>query len=860
MEATDEPQEPHQPVPSAYADADGRSIMMRRTLLVSLIAGVASVSAAQTVSIPVVHPELWPVAHSPVAKDWAMEAQISALLARMSIEEKVGQTLQPEMKSITPADVVAYHIGSIENGGGSVPNGDKHASVADWLSKIDGYWKASVDPANAGVRVPLMWASDAVHGHNNVYRATLFPHNIGLGAARDPDLIRRIGVATAQEVRVLGMDWSFAPTLAVAQDDRWGRTYESYSEQPSVVAAYATAMVEGLQGTGSDFLNNDHVISTAKHFLGDGGTDGGRDQGDNLASEAELRDIHGAGYPAAINGGVQAVMASFSSWRGVKMHANKALLTGVLKDRMGFDGLVIGDWNAHGQVPGCTKGDCAAAFNAGVDIFNVPEDWKALYANMVREVKDGTIPRARLDDAVRRVLRVKMRAHVFEEGLPSSRPHAGDPTLLGAPAHRAVAREAVAKSLVLLKNDTRLLPIDPRGRRILVAGAGADSIGKQTGGWTLSWQGADNTNADFPGATSIWSGIKAAVEAGGGVPILSPDGSFTGPRPDAAIVVFGEDPYAEFQGDQADVALHTENAESLALLTRLRAAGVPTAAVLISGRPLYVNPQINAAKAFVAAWLPGSEGEGVADVLIAKPGGAPAKDFQGRLSFSWPKRPDQTPLNLGQPSYDPQFAFGYGLSYARPGEVGRLVEAKLVPKPAPRGVFLKNGTGANGFSLTIGDAHAPNIAAVGGRVATYGGEALTLQRIDRRRQEDAWAARWSGAESAWIDLRSATPVDLSRESNGAMVVQLDVKVTRPPAGPVTLALGQTAASALPIAKLLASPGEAWRSVRVPLRCFAAAGANLSSVTSLRLQTSAKFGLDVSDISLVETRGGDQCPD
>jgi beta-glucosidase len=820
----------------------------------ALLLAAAPAALLAQATPPAVHPALWPVAHSPVRRDPAIEARITAMLARMSIEEKVGQTLQPEMKSILPADVIAYHIGSIENGGGSVPGGDKHASVSDWLKLIDGYWSASVDPSNKGVRIPLMWASDAVHGHNNVYRATLFPHNIGLGAARDPALIRRIGAATAEEVRVLGMDWSFAPTLAVVQDDRWGRTYESYSEEPGVVADYATAMVEGLQGTGAAFLNRDHVISTAKHFLGDGGTDGGRDQGDNLASEAVLRDVHGAGYPAAIRGGVQAVMASFSSWHGVKLHASHDLLTGVLKDRMGFDGLVIGDWNAHGQVPGCTVSDCAVAFNAGVDVFNVPQDWRTLYGNMVREVKNGTISTARLDDAVRRVLRVKLRAGVFDEGRPSTRPHAGDAALLGAPVHRAVAREAVAESLVLLKNDAHVLPIDPRGHRILVAGAGADDIAKQSGGWTLSWQGNDNTNVDFPGATSIWGGIEAAVAAGGGTAVLSADGSYTGARPDAAIVVFGENPYAEFQGDQADVALHAENAESLALLRRLRAGGVPTAAVLISGRPLYLNPQINAADAFVAAWLPGSEGEGVADVLIAGPGGKPARDFRGTLSFSWPRRPDQTPLNKGEPGYDPQFAFGYGLSYAYPARVGVLPEAKGAIDTAPRGVWLQNGTGGNGFALGIGDAQAPSIAAVGTRVATYGKEALTLRRIDRRRQEDAWSAHWTGAEPAWIALTRAGPLDVSREANGAMVLQMEVRVSQDPTAPVTLAINDTA---LPIEGALAGPTGQWRSVRVPLRCFA--GADLTRVSRIRIATAGALDLDLSDVSLQETNAGDRCP-
>ena len=826
--------------------------MLKTAILTLALAGL--IAAPAGAADPVVHPAIWPQAHSPVRQDPAMEARIDAMLARMSVEEKVGQTLQPEMKSITPEDVRRYHIGSVENGGGSVPGGNKHASAADWLRMIDGYYDASVDPANGGVRIPMMWASDAVHGHNNVYGATLFPHNIGLGAARDPELVRRIGAATAQEVRVLGMDWSFAPTLAVVRDDRWGRTYESYSEDPRIVAAYATAMVRGLQGEGASFLDQDHVISTAKHFLGDGGTDGGRDQGDNLASEETLRDIHGAGYPAAVNGGVQAVMASFSSWRGVKMHANRGLMTDVLKDRIGFDGLIIGDWNAHGQVPGCTKGDCAAAFNAGIDVFNVPEDWKALYASMVREVKDGTIPMTRLDDAVRRVLRVKLRAGVFDQPRPSARVHAGDAALLGAPAHRAVAREAVAKSLVLLKNDGGVLPLDPR-KRILVAGDGADSLMKQTGGWTLSWQGNDNTNADFPGATSIWSGIAAAVKAGGGTAALSPDGGYE-TRPDAAVVVFGENPYAEFQGDQADVALHAGAQQSLALLKQLKAAGIPTVAVLISGRPLYLNPQINAADAFVAAWLPGSEGAGIADVLIAGPDGKPRHDFTGRLSFSWPRRPDQTPLNVGDKNYDPQFAYGYGLTYAKPRRVGVLPEAKVVAAGGERGVFFKDGAAANGFALSIGDAQAPAIAAVAARVATYGSEGLVLRKVDRRRQEDAWSATWSGQETAWVSLGRAMPLDLSREANGAMALTLDLRIDTPPAGPVSLGLGGDKPVALPINAALAGPVGAWRTLRVPLRCF---GSAVEGVKTLRLQTASALAITVSDVALSEARAEDACP-
>ena len=390
----------------------------------------------------VVHPKLWAESKSPIGLDTKIETHIDDLLKQMTVEEKVGQVIQPEWKSISPAEVAQYHIGSIENGGGAVPGGNKHSSVQDWVNLIEPYYDASVDQVRNRVSIPLIWASDAVHGHNNVYGATLFPHNVGLGAAHDPDLIRRIGEVTAAEVRSTGMDWSFAPTIAVARDDRWGRTYESYSEDPKIVAQYAAAMVAGLEGSGSTFLDKDHVVSTAKHFLGDGSTEGGRDQGDSLVSEADLIRLHAVGYVQAIDAGTQSIMASYNSWHGVKMHDNKALMTDVLKGQMGFEGFIMGDWNAHGQIPGCTNADCAQAFNAGLDIFNAPQDWKALYANLVREVNDGTIPTARLDDAVRRILRVKMRMGVFDEPAPNKRPETYQPNARSS-GRRAAGRPRI---------------------------------------------------------------------------------------------------------------------------------------------------------------------------------------------------------------------------------------------------------------------------------------------------------------------------------------------------------------------------------------------------------------------------------
>src|SRR5580700_4119003 len=665
---------------------------------------------------PLVHPKRWPESKSPIGLNPKIEKRIDILLNQMTVEEKIGQVIQPEWKAISPDEVAQYHIGSIEAGGGSAPGGNKHATVHEWVSSIEPYYDASVDPARNRVIIPLIWAADAVHGHNNVYGATLFPHNIGLGATHDAALIRRIGEATAAEVRSTGMDWSFAPTIAVARDDRWGRTYESYSEDPKIVAQYAAAMVMGLEGSGSTFLDKDHVISTAKHFLGDGSTDGGRDQGDSLVSEADLIRLHAAGYTQAIDAGTQSIMASYNSWHGVKMHANKVLMTDVLKGQMGFDGFVIGDWNAHGQIPGCTKADCAQAFNAGVDIFNAPQDWKALYANLVREVNDGTIPKARLDDAVRRILRVKIRVGVFDEPSPNKRPNTYLP--IGTSLLRAVARQAVRESLVLLKNDG-VLPIKPNAT-VLIAGGGADNIAMQAGGWTLSWQGADNGPNDFPGATSIYQGLKAEIDAAGGRALFSPDGT-SAQKADVAIVVFGETPYAEFEGDQSDVALHHDNVESLELIKKLKAQGIPVVAVMLSGRPLYINPQINAANAFVEAWLPGSEGEGVADVLTGK------YDFTGKLSFSWPKRPDQTPLNVGDATYDPQFAYGFGLRYASPSHTTTLPEVAETTRYGERNVYYTKGTAWNGYKLSIGDLSTPHVNHVGSRTILSGSAGLMLE-------------------------------------------------------------------------------------------------------------------------------------
>lgn len=780
----------------------------------------------------VANPAIWPHVAARPGRDPGIEKRADALLKGMSVEDKVGQIIQVDIGSIKPADVLTYKFGSILNGGNSGPYDDEYASPAKWLELADEYYDASMTRRDGRPKIPIIWGTDSVHGNNNIVGATLFPHNIGLGAARDRDLIRKIGEVTALETAAAGLDWTFAPTLAVVQDDRWGRTYESYGEEPQIAAHYAGAMIEGVQGKvgTKDFLAPDHLIATTKHFLGDGGT-GGRDQGDTRVSEEILRDVHLGGYPAAIEAGTQSVMASFSSWNGEKMSGNRSLLTGVLKDQMGFDGFVVGDWNSHGQVKGCTNEDCPQAINAGLDMFMYSgPGWKQLYDNTLREAKDGTIPMARLDDAVRRILRVKLRAGTFDRGRPSSRAAAGRFDLISSPTHKAIARQAVRESLVLLKNEG-VLPLKP-GASILVAGAAADSISQQAGGWSITWQGADLPNSAFPNATSIWKGIEKTVRAGGGTATYAPDGNFTA-KPDAAIVVFGETPYAEFKGDIPNLEYSPGDKPDLAMLKRLKAAGIPVVVVFLSGRPLWVNAEMNASDAFVAAFLPGSEGGGVADVLFGKADGTVDHDFRGKLGFSWPKRPDQYVLNRGDPGYDPLFPFGYGLSYAAPGRVGVLDETRPAGMAqATPGVFYGQGKVPPGWSIDT--------------------ELVRQSGIDRRAQEDARLFIWTGPTAGRVAITAPRPVDLSRESNGEISLIVDYRIDRKPAGPVMLGMesgGKIATVSLDKALAGTAPGT-WARLAIPLQCFANRGADMRSIGAPFLLSSGQgLSVAISDVRL-----------
>jgi beta-glucosidase len=647
-------------------------------------------------------------------------------------------------------------------------------------------------------------------------------------------------------VAATGIDWLFAPTVAVARDDRWGRSYESYSEDPAIVRSLGAALVRGIQGEPATLPKT--RIATAKHYLGDGGTDAGKDQGNNSLSEAELVRLHAQGYFSTIEAGVQTVMASFNSWQGQKMHGSQYLLTDVLKTRLGFDGIVVGDWNGHGQLPGCSNQHCAAAFNAGVDILMVPEDWKALYQNTIADIESGAIPQARLDDAVRRILRVKFRAGLFQQD-PSRQAYKGQQQWIGHPNHQALAAQAVRESLVLLKNNGRLLPLAPK-QRLLVAGDGADNIGKQSGGWTVTWQGTGTQNSDFPQGSSILTGIRRQVEAGGGSVTYSADGSFNpAQKPDLAIVVIGENPYAEFDGDITTLDYQSGSNADEQLLRRLKAAGIQVVTVFLSGRPLWVNPELNLSDAFVAAWLPGSAGQAVAEVLFQTPNGKVQYDFKGKLPFSWPKQADQSPLNSGDTIYQPLFALGYGLSYssqdATQDIAADLPEQVAQQAKATTQRSLLERRPAAGLTLQLQDQQGT--VAVSGNKAASPSQQLQLQAVNWQKQEDALQLQWQGDAS--LVLHSTEALDIS--AYGQLV--FDLKWQTAPQAPLRLGMscGSGCGGTVNLNPLLTQKAAGqWHKLVIDLQCLANAGVALNHLYQpFLLQSSGNTALTLSNIRL-----------
>lgn len=808
-----------------------------------------------------VDPSIWPKVESPVGLDAAMEARITDIMSKMTLRHKVGQIIQADIGSITPEDLKTYPLGSILNGGNSAPNGDNRSKASAWVKLADEFYEASKQAYGEGVPfIPMIWGTDAVHGHNNIPGATVFPHNIGLGATRNPSLMKKIGAITAQEIRAGGQEWTFAPTIAVVRDDRWGRTYEGYSENPEVTVSYAGELIKGIQGEpgSKGWLQGSKVIATAKHFIGDGGTNQGRDQGNSLDTEENLRDIHGEAYAVALAAGAQSVMISFSSWQGKKLTGHNGLITDVLKGRMGFDGFVVGDWNAHGQLDGCTNENCPAALHAGLDMYMAPDSWRGLFDNTLTQAQSGVIDIARLDDAVRRILRVKIRSGLLVAGKPSSREGVGNYDLLQDPASKSVARQAVRESLVLIKNNG-VLPLSPNAT-VLMAGDGADNIGKQSGGWTLSWQGTGNENTHFPGGSSIYDGVKRHVSSAKGKVILADaDGNYIG-KPDVAMVVFGEEPYAEFRGDINHLGYKPGDDTDLALLKKYKAVGIPVVAVFLSGRPLWMNREINASDAFVAAWLPGSEGGYAADVLFTDSAGKPAYDFKGKLPYSWPRTAIQTPLNYDDETYDPLFAYGYGLNYAAPSTFAELPEDPGVELASENiSEFFKAGSSVFPWEMVIGDAGGKKTVRTASATSPNGG--IEIVSADDGVQENIRRLTFSGQGKSRFEIRG-TPIDLSRQNTGDMAIYLRLRPETSTGGAkvnMSLSCTEKCSSEQPLGAYLANlPVGEWSEVSVKLSCFGESTGMEYIRAPFVIESEDALSLSLSDVRLVPNTGEAIC--
>lgn len=588
----------------------------------------------------------------------SIDERVADLLGRMTLDEKIGQMTLIEKDSISPELVTDFKIGAILSGGGGAPNGDD--SAAGWLEMVTSYQQAALDTR---LGIPLLYGIDSVHGHSNLNGATIFPHNVGLGATRNAELVEEIGRITALETLATGIHWNYSPVLAVPQDIRWGRAYEGYSENTELVTLLGNALLVGMQG--EDLSDPTTLLGTPKHWVADGGAEWGTsttgnyiiDRGDvTKIDEAALRRIHIAPYITAIENGAMSVMISYSSWQGTKMHAEAYLINEVLKAELGFDGFIVSDWEAIDEIEGDYYSDVVTSINAGIDMNMVPSDYRGFTSALKDAVENGDVSAERIDNAVRQILKVKFMLGLFEQ--PTN-----DDSLLsqiGIPEHREVARQAVRESLVLLKNADDALPLSKEASRIFIAGQHADDTGLQSGGWTVEWQGF---SGDLIGGTSILAGIEAATDA---EVVHDRFGKFeqTESNADIGIVVMGERPYAEGQGDQADLVINTT------MIERMRERADKVIVILVTGRPLVITDALPLADAWVVAWLPGSEGAGVADVLFGD------YNFSGKLAYSWPRSMAQLPFdfdNLPTEGCDaPLFPFGYGLSYEDDGAVTPL--------------------------------------------------------------------------------------------------------------------------------------------------------------------------------------------
>lgn len=646
-----------------------RNLFFIKIFIVILAVTLASSSCRQIDNKPGVLPsstldELspispWKEAQTPSTAGSTAEF-VESLLQKMTLEEKIGQMTQVVNNSIKPGDIKKYFIGSVFSGGGGYPTPN---TARSWAEMTNGFQEEAL---RTRLSIPIIYGVDAVHGHAALKGATVFPHEIALGASRDESLVYQIGQATAEEMLATGVTWNFAPVVAVPQDIRWGRTYESYSEDPALVGELAAAYMGGLQALPDSTTpaenQNIFVLATPKHFLGDGGTRFGSstqniikpfllDQGDTQLDESTMRRLFLPPYQMAVKSGAKSIMVSFSSWNGTKMHAQKKWITDVLKNELGFKGFVVSDYAGIDQVDEDYYTAVVTAINAGIDMNMVPDDYVRFIDTMKRAVKNGDISVERIDDAVRRILAVKVELGLFDH--PFS-----DSTLtktIGSKEHRELGRQAVRESLVLLKNDNGALPVSRNTATIYVAGQGANDMGMQCGGWTIEWQGE---TGDIQPGTTLLQGITDFVSPETQVE-YSTSGEFTGTA-EVGIAVVGEQPYAEGVGDAADLSLSISDIQTI---TNLRAHSQKLIVLILSGRPLVITPQYQMADAWVAVWLPGTEGAGVADVVFG------AYPFVGKLPYTWPRTNGQLPIILNNQDQDagcnsPLFPFGYGLGEA----------------------------------------------------------------------------------------------------------------------------------------------------------------------------------------------------
>lgn len=794
------------------------------------------------------------------------EKFINNLVQKMTLEQKVGQVIMPDIDEVTPQDAKKYQLGTFLNGGGKFPNKNKNSSVEDWKELSRDFYNSS--PIVDGIVIPILWGTDAVHGHNNVIGATIFPHNIGLGSTMNADLIKKIGQAVAREVLSTGIPWTFAPTIAVPQNDLWGRTYEGYSENPELVSLLGEAMILGLQGEGEEFLDSNHVLATAKHFLGDGGTENGIDQGNTILSEQDLRDIHGEPYFAAISSCIQTVMASFNSWNGEKAHGSKYLLKDILRDQMGFDGLVIGDWNGHGQVPECSKENCPQSFNAGVDIFMAPDEWKPLYKNTLMQVKNGDISMQRLDEAVKNILSVKYLLGMFDGRKPHMYPY----NYIGDASHREIARQAVRESIVLLKNNNNTLPIK-NGKHILVIGDSAKRITKQMGGWTITWQGRENNNSEFPNSKSIYDAIKYKTEKNGGTVEFSDTSNYE-KKPDLVIFVYGEDPYAEGDGDRKHIFFENQDSMFIKYMKDLHEENIPSVSLFISGRPLIVNKEINLSDSFVQLWLPGTAIEGVTDVIFTDANNEINYDFKGKLSYSWPKYSYQTKLNYGDKDYDPLFPYGFGLTYSDDTYMNSIDETETIPQKDEITLFLGSAYPSYKEVISYYDSDKNEQVYEGISADIYKNEraGLSISKFDYKKQDDAKRIDFGQLNTfkTW-EISSGSNEDLSYMQDGSLelilrsqnlpdkTLELVIECSKNQEQ-INMSGTKECYQSFNLSNILKKElTGAWQKITMPLSCLNNKNFEISSITSrAKLTTSGDWVLDIHSIKYLNNKKAETC--